>query len=418
MTLGPEHPSTGSVTPNAMGSDHSSRTAIDAPPQPPPAEERVLHLPSPSPLLSRTGQRRLPLRLGLQGGGAHGAYTWGVLDALLEAGRFDLDAISGTSAGAMNAVVLAQGWTAALQAGRSPEDGARAALQAFWHAVAKQAPVDWGGTHGDAAEPALSPATRLMLQWSQMMSLSPYQLNPLARNPLRDLLAAQVDFELLDAACPIALHLAATHANTGRLKLFGNLAARQSAAAPADHGCLCVDAAMASACLPTLQPAVLVDGQPYWDGGYSANPALLPLVQGAGGCDVLIVMLAPLAWGDTPTTAAGIRTRAIEFAFNAPFVREAQLLAALKPAPSGAAHGWLVKVARALLPLSVPVGSPRWHLIDAELGHLPSETKLIARRDFLDHLCELGRARAQAWLAHDAAQVGRLSSVDLGQLLA
>jgi NTE family protein len=379
---------------------------------------------------SATGPtRRLPLRLGLQGGGAHGAYTWGVLDALLEAGRFDIEAISGTSAGAMNAVVLAQGWTAALHAGStsSPEDGARAALQTFWHAVAKQAPVDWGGTHGDAAEPALSPAARLMLQWSQMLSLSPYQLNPLARNPLRELLEAQVDFERLDAAaCPIALHLAATHANTGRLKLFGNHAARQGAVdsggggdgGGAAYGSLSVDAALASACLPTLQPAVEIAGEPYWDGGYSANPPLLPLVQGAGGCDVLVVMLAPLVWGELPTTVAAIRTRAVEFAFNAPFVREAQLLAALiKPAPMGAARGWLVKVARALLPLLVPVGQPRWHLIGADLAHLPSETKLIARRDFLDHLRDAGRARAQAWLVDEAPQVGRASSVDLARLL-
>jgi NTE family protein len=363
-----------------------------------------------------TARRRLPLRLGLQGGGAHGAYTWGVLDGLLEAGCFDIDAISGTSAGAMNAVVLAQGWTAALHAGRSPEDGARAALQRFWHAVAKHAPVDWGGTHGDAAEPALSPAARLMLQWSQLLALSPYQLNPLARNPLRDLLVEQVDFELLDAACPIQLHVAATHANTGRLKLFGNHAARQHALAPDLHGALSADATLASACLPTLQAAVVIDGEPYWDGGYSANPALLPLVQGAGACDVLIVMLAPLAFGDTPTTAAEIRNRAVEFAFNASFVREAQLLAALKP-PGGAARSWLVKIARALLPLPVPIGTPRWHLIDADLGHLSSETKLIARRDFLDHLRDRGRARALHWLAQDAGRIGKTSSVDLGQLL-
>jgi NTE family protein len=359
-----------------------------------------------SPTIVRYSGRRLPLRLALQGGGAHGAYTWGVLDALLESARFDIDHISGTSAGAMNAVVLAQGWTAALAAGRSPEEGARDALQRFWHAVAKQAPVDWGGTHGGAAEPALSPATRLLMQWTQL--LSPAQFNPMARNPLRELLAEQVDFELLSASCPITLHLAATHANTGRLKLFGN---------QPDHGPLTVDAAMASACLPTLQAAVVIDGEPYWDGGYSANPPLLPLVHGAGACDVLIVMLAPLDWGDTPSTAAEIRGRAVELAFNAAFVREAQLLAAFTPTV-GVAHGWLVKLARTLLPIAVPVGTPRWHLIDADLGHLPSETKLIARRDFFDHLRDLGRARTMTWLQRDAARVGKLSSVDLGQLLA
>jgi NTE family protein len=180
---------------------------------------------------------------------------------------------------------------------------------------------------------------------------------------------------------------------------------------------LTVDAAMASACLPTLQAAVVIDGEPYWDGGYSANPPLLPLVHGAGACDVLIVMLAPLTWGDTPTSAAEIRGRAVELAFNAAFVREAQLLAAFTPTV-GVAHGWLVKLARTLLPIAVPVGAPRWHLIDADLGHLPSETKLIARRDFFDHLRDMGRARTHVWLEHDAAKVGRLSSVDLGQLLA
>jgi NTE family protein len=174
--------------------------------------------------------------LALQGGGAHGAFTWGVLDHLLEQGRFKVTALSGTSAGALNALALAQGL---LDDG--PE-GARAALQRLWTAVGAQVPFDLL-SNGNAEQPILAPGTRALMQWAQWFS--PYQFNPLGLNPLRGLLAEQIDFDRLRSPIAPRLFIAATHANSGRLRLFTNAE-------------LSVDVALASACLPTLQPAVLI----------------------------------------------------------------------------------------------------------------------------------------------------------------
>jgi NTE family protein len=335
------------------------------------------------------GDSRLPLSLALQGGGAHGAFTWGVLDALLERRAHRIAAISGTSAGALNAVALAQGWM------HGGPDGAREALSKVWHAVGTQMPFDWL-TVGQGDELALAPAARAMLHWTHY--LSPYQLNPLDLNPMRELLCAHIDFERLRRASPIRLYIAATHANSGRLRLFR----RQE---------LSVDAVLASTCLPTMHHAVHIDGEPYWDGGYSANPALFPLVADGRPADLLIVMLSPLAHAHTPRSAAEIRERALEIAFNATFLREAQLLAEAQALarrswwPSGALERRLKRL--------------RWHVIDAEvpLGGLRTETKLIAHMPFLQRLHDEGRQQALAWLDGPGRLAGQRSSADLRQLL-
>ena len=186
------------------------------------------------------------LNLALQGGGAHGALTWGVLDALLEDGRLRFDGVSGTSAGAMNAVVLAQG----LMSGGN--EGAREALRNFWTAVASSLPFEGAVPTADGLGFRLAPAMRLMLQWTHY--LSPEQLNPFDHNPLRDVLKAQIDFDQLRIRSPVKLFIAATEANSGQLRLFQN----------PDIG---LDALLASACLPRLHRSVLIDGQPHWDGG-------------------------------------------------------------------------------------------------------------------------------------------------------
>ncbi len=204
----------------------------------------------------QSSAREAPLSLALQGGGAHGAFTWGVLDELLAHGAHPIRAISGTSAGALNAAVLAHGW---LDGGA---DGARAALAGFWTAVGTRLPFEWFTTGaGDAI--GLTPAARAMLRWAR--HLSPYQLNPMDLNPLRELLAEHVDFERLRRSSIVRLFIAATHANSGRLRVFRTREAS-------------VEAVLASACLPTLHHAIEIDGQPYWDGAYSANPALFPLI--------------------------------------------------------------------------------------------------------------------------------------------
>lgn len=335
---------------------------------------------------------RPSLSLALQGGGAHGAYTWGVLDALLEADRFEWDALSGTSAGALNAIVMAHGL-----AEGDGNDGARAALAGFWDEVGAQMP-EWF-TVGDTSEPSLMPAARVALQWSQLFS--PYQLNPLGLNPLRELLAQHIDFERLRQASPVRLYIAATQVRTGRLRLFR------------EHE-LTVEAALASACLPTLHHAVEVDGEAYWDGGYSANPALFPLAASGHADDVLIVMLSTLDATEPPprppNSVAEIRSRVAEIAFNATFQREA---ASYGRACTAARERWW------------PVGrherrlrNLRWHLIDAQeaLGHLTAETKLLAQRPFLERLRDLGRQRALQWLAQTSAGVGHHTTVDLSAL--
>jgi NTE family protein len=337
----------------------------------------------------------MPLRsrhlgLALQGGGAHGAFTWGVLDRLLEDGRFAVDAISGTSAGAMNAVALAQG----LMAGGA--DGAREALQSFWTAVGTRVPFDLF-TVGSTERPGFGLAAQAFMHWARL--LSPSQLNPLGLNPLRDVLIEQIHFERLRTASPVQLFIAATHANSGRLRLFEN-------------GELSVETLLASACLPTLHQAVVIDGEPYWDGGYSANPALFPLVR-CGVRDLLIVSLAPMTYTQTPVSAEEIRSRALEFAFNATFLREARLLAEACTSARTSMWPFVGRLERRLRGL-------RTHLIDAhdELSGMAGETRLIAHLPFLESLRDLGRTRAQRWLDAHGAQVGQASSVELAALFA
>jgi NTE family protein len=246
------------------------------------------------------------LNLALQGGGAHGAFTWGVLDALLQDGRIAFDGLSGTSAGAMNTVVLAQGWMAG---GR---DGARAALRRFWTALADTMPMDVtrhdleGGVH-------LAPMVKLWMAWAHYVT--PAQFNPLDVNPLRELLIDQVDFDGLRRHSPFRLFVAATDADSARLRVF-------------DASELSVDAVLASGCLPTVFHAPRIDGRTYWDGGYAANPAVFPLLDGGRARDTLLVLLSPLEWPPSqPTdTARQLHSRVAEIAFSAAFRREMQAL--------------------------------------------------------------------------------------------
>lgn len=347
--------------------------------------------------------RRLALALALQGGGAHGAFTWGVLDALLEADRFDIAAISGTSAGAMNAVALADGWQ------RGGASGARKTLSAFWTAVGASVLLD-AFLVGASDAPSLAPAARALASWARLFS--PQQLNPMGLNPLREVLENCIDFEGLRAAAAPRLFIATTQANTGRLRLFENAE-------------LSVDVLLASACLPTLQAAVVIEGQPYWDGGFSANPALFPLVC-EGADDLLIVCLAPLVYADTPSSVEAIRERSLDFAFNASFLREARSIAELASVarasrnhPAWAPLQWLAS-RRPFGRIEQRLARLRTHLIDAQadLGHLAQETRLIAHMPFLQKLCELGRERARAWLDGPGQRVGLASSVDLAVLFA
>lgn len=330
------------------------------------------------------------INLALQGGGAHGAFTWGVLDALLEDNRLRFDGVSGTSAGAMNAVLLAQG----LMAG-GPE-GARAALRRFWTAVADSMPFEVAMPTAGGHDMRLAPAMQLMLQWTHYFS--PEQLNPFDLNPLRKILSAQVDFERLRASSPVRLFVAATQVNTGKLRLF-----RTPELTP--------DAVLASACLPTMHRSVVIDGEPYWDGGYAANPAVFPLFHECRARDIVLVMLAPLKHSATPQTASDIRSRMMELAFNATFLREMRMFAHLRE--RAARSPWWRRGE-----LDRRLAGTHFHVIEASevMRELSTESKVAANMRFFEMLFTLGRERGHAWLSAHRADVGRRSSADLQTL--
>ncbi len=331
------------------------------------------------------------LNLALQGGGAHGAFTWGVLDALLEDGRIAFDGLSGTSAGAMNAVVLAQGWMAG---GR---DGARAALRRFWTTLAETMPVDVTRHDVDGGV-SLAPMVRWWMAWAHYVT--PAQFNPMDVNPLRDLLAGQVDFERLRRESPLRLFVAATHADSGRLRVFEG------------HE-LSVDALLASGCLPTVFHAPRIAGQTYWDGGYAGNPAVFPLLRGGRSLDVLLVLLTPLQWAPVQPTdsARELHARVAEIAFSAAFRREMQALARERASRERRAwHRWLPRA------LGGDPPEPRFHLVEAgpALENLAGETRLAVSAKLFEALHQHGRDSAQRWLAQNFDALGRRDSVDLG----
>jgi NTE family protein len=337
-----------------------------------------------------------PLSLALQGGGSHGAFTWGVLDRLLEDESIGFEAISGASAGAMNAVVMAHGMTIG---GR---DGAREALRQFWESVAAKAvftspPAELSRTPGGAV-PTTSASAGFESFLSMMRHFSPQQFNPMDVNPLRDLLRHQVDFERLRNECEIRLFIATTEVSTGMLRLFRNPQ-------------LTIDVLMASACLPGIHHAVEIDGEAYWDGGLTANPPILPLVHECAARDLLMVLLHPSQRPDLPTSADEIRRRLSEISFSSAFFTELQALALAKndSVASPLAFGRLQGA----------VQNARLHVVDSQefMGRLSAVSKLNAHPEFVRALYEEGRKRATQWLEESSDQVGVSSTFDLDQFL-
>jgi NTE family protein len=335
---------------------------------------------------------RRMINLALQGGGTHGAFAWGVLDRLLEDGRVRIDGISATSAGAMNAVVLAHG-----MAEGGPE-GARRALTTFWRRIAQAtvasplqlSPFDRAGQNGGLS--AFNPAFQVFDVLVRLFS--PYQLNPMNFNPLRGILEQSVDFERLRRGCQIKLFLNATNVRTGKVRIFRN----------AD---ITPDAVMASACLPFLFQAVEIDGEAYWDGGYMGNPAIFPLIYECQSRDVVVVHINPIARPDVPRTALDILNRMNEISFNSSLMREFRAIAFVtRLIDEGRVTDASLK--RMLL-----------HSIDADavMQGLGANSKLNADWEFLTHLCKTGHAAAGDWLDQSFRHLGRQSSVDLDAYL-
>ncbi len=327
--------------------------------------------------------------LALQGGGSHGAFTWGVLDRLLEEPWLEIEAISGTSAGAMNAAVMAAGHAAG-----GPE-AARAALEAFWRGVS------------DAA--ALSPLQRspmdvLLGRWSldhspayvalDFMSrvFSPYDFAFGALNPLAKVLSQSIDFDQL-AAAPIKLFITATNVRTGRPRVFRNAELKS-------------EVLLASACLPTMFQAVEIDGEAYWDGGYSGNPTMTPLVQECQSDDVIVVAINPVERPGIPKSAREILNRLNEVSFNAVLLKELRMMALLRRVASGT-DGEVAHWARL-----------RIHGIGSDMMvALDSSSKLNAEWGFLTKLRAEGRRAAEAFLTTRGKDIGHRSTLDIDRLL-
>ncbi|MGE5511302.1 MAG: patatin-like phospholipase family protein [Bacteroidota bacterium] len=335
---------------------------------------------------------RKPINLALQGGGAHGAFAWGVLDRLLEDDRLAIDAVSATSAGTMNAVALA--WGTSL----GGSEGARAKLDELWQAVGaagslwgpifSSGPFDkWLALNGVSRD--LSPG---FLYFQALTHLfSPYVLNPFDFNPLKDLLLSLIDFERLrTCARATRLFVSATNVRTGKIRVFEN-------------GELTADTVLASACLPYIFKAVEIDGEAYWDGGFMGNPPLFPLIYRGASRDIVIVHINPLTRPDVPKTAPEIFDRMNEISFNSSLMREMRAIAFVtRLLDEGALDA--KRYSRMLI-----------HSIrdDVEMARHGAATKLAPDWDFLRRLRDRGRAAADAWLARNLDKIGRESSLDV-----
>jgi NTE family protein len=327
------------------------------------------------------------INLALQGGGSHGAFAWGVLDRLLEDERIGIDGVVGTSAGAMNAAVLAYGLTIGGNA------GARQKLREFWTRigeVARYSPLQpsWFDRAESPGNMDRSPAWLFFDAMTRFMS--PYQLNPGNHHALRDVLMEVVDFEHLRRASAARLYTCAANVKTGRIRVFE---CRE----------MCIEAVLASACLPFMFQAVEVDGEHYWDGGYLGNPPIFPLIYNCESRDVLLVMINPIVIDEVPKTAQAIFDRINTLSFNSSLMREMRAISFVsKLVESGFDDGGRLK--RMLI-----------HTIDAEdeMRKLGVSSKLNAQWDFLMWLHQLGRERAGAFLEANYHRLGRESSTDI-----
>lgn len=330
------------------------------------------------------------INLALQGGGSHGAFTWGVLDRLLEDGRLEFEAISGTSAGAMNAVICADGM---MQDGR---DGARAALEAFWRAMSdsarsspiKRTPFDmfmgnWSLEH--------SPGYHFFDALTRMAS--PYQLNPFNMNPLHRLIEDVVDFERVRSCDQTKLFISATNVETGRVKVF-------------DSKTLTADMVMASACLPMVFQAVEIDGVPYWDGGYMGNPALFPFHTQTDCSDIMVVQINPVERTNAPRTAQEIMNRVNEISFNSSLLKELRAIDFVSR---------LIKEGKLS---DNEYRDTRIHIVENQDALMPlgASSKMNAEWEFLTHLRDLGRRTAEAWMEENFEHIGKRATVDISRL--
>jgi NTE family protein len=324
------------------------------------------------------------VNLALQGVGSHGAFTWGVLDRLLEDERLAFDGISATSAGAVNAVVLACGLAAG---GR---EGAKTALNHYWRRLSAMAsasifqPSWFDKMYGNFG---LDRSPGYLFVDTLSHFFSPYQLNAVNYNPFKQLLDEVVDFELLRRQPVVKLFLCATNVRTGKVKIFGSEEIRS------DH-------VVASSCQPIMMQAVEIDGEHYWDGGFMGNPAIFPVIYACEARDIVLVHLTPIERPQNPTTAPAILSRMQEVTFNSSLMRE---MRAVDFVTKLIDQGRLTGGKRMLI-----------HSIDGEdvIGALANSSKMNGDWDFLMHLRNIGRDRADAWLKRNFTRLGVETTVD------
>lgn len=342
-------------------------------------------------------KRKRRLNLALQGGGAHGAFTWGVLDRLLQDEQLELGWVSGTSAGAVNAVAMASGLAAGGQDEKGREAGrkeARETLRRVWEAVesagvsdlVRMNPFLWGLTKTSFS--------------SMGGMLSPYDFNPMGFDPFRKLLEANIDFAKLraDTASGVELLIAATDVGTGRARLFRRKE-------------MTVEAVLASACLPQIHHAVEIEGRAYWDGGFSANPDVVTLAAESPVEDTLIVQLNALDRPTSPRTARDIAAQVNNITFNQPLLKDIDMIvAAQREIGRG---GWFSPRTGRLARL----GRHRFHIVDAgrHTASLGADSKATPERNMLAQLFRAGRTEAHRWLERHRADVGHRQSADLAQ---
>ncbi len=325
------------------------------------------------------------VNLALQGVGSHGAFTWGVLDRLLEEERLALDGISATSAGAVNAAVLTYGFAVG---GR---EEAKRSLNRYWRRLSEMASAS-------IFQPSLldkmygnfgldhSPGYVFTDTLSQVFS--PYQLNPLNYNPFKKLLEEVIDFEILRRQSAVKLFLCATNVRSGKVKIF------RSGELRSDH-------VVASSCQPLMMRAVEIDGEYYWDGGFMGNPALFPVIYASEARDIILVHLTPTKRPENPTTSRAILSRMQELTFNSSVMREMRVVAFVTKLID---DGKIVDGERMLI-----------HAIDGEdiIGALANSSKLNGDWDFLQHLYKIGRERADDWLKSNFNRLGVETTIDL-----
>lgn len=336
-------------------------------------------------------RERHKVAFALQGGGSHGAFTWGVLDRLLEDDAIDINGVTGTSAGAMNAVCLADGL---LRGG--PEE-ARRRLRQFWEAIGKMPGLGsffWPLSGEIQAQMRIEETPPYLALEAMRRNLTPAEYNPAKFNPLREPLLQLIDFDRLHAEKDFKLVVCATNVLTALRRNFTNED-------------ISVDAVLASACLPDLFPPVEIDGQYYWDGGFAGNPSMTSLLRRLPKCDFIIVRIDPIIRKSLPRTAREIHDRVTELSFNTTYFLELTVLGAL-----------LVLVEEGQLDRD-RFTRFNYHCIEAsdQLEKIPPSTKLNNSPAFLEYLFNLGRNTADAWYARHGKDIGRQSSIDLTKLV-